>query len=294
MHFDLIEFPECGAEGYYLKQEASATVARLHTPWEIIHQFDALSEPVADAWLQVRMERAMTRSATAVSSPSRALADRYAKRWRLKNVTVYPNPIPVSRYRQTAGNEWIFVGRIERRKGVHILIEAYAKASGRARLPRLTLLGRAYGELPGGQAYGDSIQGLIEKYGLQERIAWIRGVAAEKVGDYLSRSSAAFFPSLWENFPYSCLEAMACGLAVVASACGGLPEIISHEKTGLLFPAGDSSALAEIMVRLAASPGTIARLGREAATAVLQYDQAAVCELAETFYQSVIRSRGNG
>jgi glycosyltransferase involved in cell wall biosynthesis len=57
-------------------------------------------------------------------------------------------------------------------------------------------------------------------------------------------------PSLWENFPYSALEAMACGLPVVATRTGGLPEMIEDGETGLLVPPGDDGALAQAICSL--------------------------------------------
>jgi glycosyltransferase involved in cell wall biosynthesis len=60
------------------------------------------------------------------------------------------------------------------------------------------------------------------------------------------------------------MEAMSCGLPVVASRISGIPELIEHERSGLLTPPGDASAIAAALARLAGSPELRARLGREA------------------------------
>jgi glycogen(starch) synthase len=239
--FDIIEYPECGAEGFYIAKQgrrlAKASVARLHTPWETIHAYDKLKEPFPDFLLQSYLERAGVRNACAVSAPSRSIASLLSKKWGLRRpVEVYPNPLPVSDYSCTNGNDWLYVGRIERRKGVHILVKAYAAVCKHHSPPLLRLVGRPYGNLPCGRSYGDYITSLIDELGMRERIEWIDGVPAESVRLYYEKSSVAFFPSLWENFSYACLEAMACGCAVGASDCGGYPEMIEHnDKNGLLF-----------------------------------------------------------
>jgi glycosyltransferase involved in cell wall biosynthesis len=65
------------------------------------------------------------------------------------------------------------------------------------------------------------------------------------------RDAAIFLlPSLWENCPYSCLEAMAAGTAIVCSDQGGMPELIAHEATGLLARCGDAASFVEQLERL--------------------------------------------
>jgi glycosyltransferase involved in cell wall biosynthesis len=66
-------------------------------------------------------------------------------------------------------------------------------------------------------------------------------------------AAVVVIPSLWENFPYTGLEAMAAGRAVGASAVGGIPEIITHEADGLLVPAGSPEALT-VIERFAPEP----------------------------------------
>jgi glycogen synthase len=283
--FDLIEYPECGAEGWYLSKMQTPTVARLHTPWEIVHRFDALAEPLPDLALQSRLERSSVRAATAVSSPSQALADRMTKRWHLRRIGVYPNGIPVRSYPRSTGSGWVYVGRVERRKGVHVLLEAYAAVCAVHNPPPLFLIGKAFGG-----SYGDEIKDRIARLHLGDRVTWIEGVANCAVASRLANAAAAFFPSLWENFPYACLEAMACGVAVVASRCGGFPEMIRDGESGLLAAPGDAKALAAAMTRLLLEPDLGARLGGNAReTAEQRFDQGTICARAEDFYLSIIR-----
>jgi glycosyltransferase involved in cell wall biosynthesis len=286
--FDIIEYPECGAEGFFCKGAAVVTVARLHTPWEIIQRFDELPGPVSDRMALTFLEKSTTRQSVAVSSPTHALAHLMEKRWGLKQVTVYPNPIPVASYAATKGGGWIYTGRIERRKGVETLLNAYAALQRDHPLPPLTLLGRPYGRLKNGMEYAEHIKRIIAEKGIGERVAWIPGVPTNEVASYLARSSVAFFPSLWENFPYACLEAMASGCAVAASCCGGFPEMIDDTATGLLFEPGNEHALQKVMLRFLNEPGLARTLGDAARCHVAEtFDAAAICAVAERFYRSL-------
>jgi glycogen(starch) synthase len=287
--FDIIEYPECGAEGFFCTGAATITVTRLHTPWEIIQRYDGLPGPASDSMALTFLEKTAAKQSAAITSPTHALAQLMKKRWGLKQVTVYPNPIPAARYTATAGNGWIYTGRIERRKGVETLLRAYAALRRDHSLPTLTLLGRPYGHLKNGMEYAEHIRRIIAVNGLGEQVAWIPGVLTHEVAGYLARSSVAFFPSLWENFPYACLEAMVGGCAVVASRCGGFPEMIDDTETGLLFEPGSEHALQEMMLRFLNEPGLARTLGDAARRrAALTFDSAIICADAERFYRSLL------
>src|SRR5439155_3496561 len=72
------------------------------------------------------------------------------------------------------------------------------------------------------------------------------------------------FPILWGGLGRALTEAMIVGLPVVASAANGVPEIVEHERTGLLVPPGDVGALAEGMLRLLGDRVCASRLGAAA------------------------------
>lgn len=73
------------------------------------------------------------------------------------------------------------------------------------------------------------------------------------------------FPSLTENFPLTVLEAMACGVAVIASDVGGIPEIITSSELGVLFPVGNSAVLLEQLTHLLQDPERLRKIGTASA-----------------------------
>lgn len=70
----------------------------------------------------------------------------------------------------------------------------------------------------------------------------------------LSRATCAVLPSKQENLPLAISEAMAAGVPCVASEVGGIPDMITHEKTGLMFPSDDEMALAECLLKIHRNP----------------------------------------
>jgi Glycosyltransferase len=294
--FDIIEYPDCGGEGYYFSKERSVPrVIRLHTPWEMVRSLDTIREGLFDRSLLGHIERRTAHCATAITAPTSALSRELTSRWHIKNITVFPNPLPLGNSTMTSGNDWIYTGRIEYRKGVHILIEAYARLCESKTPPLLRIIGMPYGKLPDGSEYSDYIAHLITRKGCDRKIEWIHGVPLESIQVFLQRSNVAIFPSIWENLSYSCLEAMANGLAVVASQCGGFPEVITNEKNGLLFEPENVTQLTGILSNLLENPELRKNLGRNARKSIeTVYNSSIVCKKAESFYENVIKGRLRG
>jgi glycosyltransferase involved in cell wall biosynthesis len=288
---DIVEYPECGGEGYYFsKNPTIVKIVRLHTPWEMVRTLDKIVQLPLDRYLLSSLEKSAVRRASCITSPTQKLADILQHRWHLSQVVVIPNPITPPSFTLTEGNDLLFLGRVEYRKGVHILIKAYTQLCRQVTPPLLRLVGKPYGKLPDGADYGESISRLIDSVPSNGAIEWVRGVSHSRVIDYLRKSSIAIFPSVWENFSYSCLEAMSCGLAVIVSNCGGFPEMITNGKTGLLVEPNDVTELAEAMVKLLSQPQLVKKIGNNARLHVNNnYTTADVCSRIETMYLNVLK-----
>jgi len=104
---------------------------------------------------------------------------------------------------------------------------------------------------------------LAARLGLEDRVEF-RG-HREDVPQLLQQLDVFVLPSLSEGMSNTVLEAMAAGLPVLASDVGGNPELIESERSGVLFPSGDVTALTEQLDRLIRSPDLRARLGAAAA-----------------------------
>lgn len=99
----------------------------------------------------------------------------------------------------------------------------------------------------------------IERLGVADRVRWFpfRGSMAS----YLRALDLLVLPSLWEALGLGPIEAMGCGVPVLAAAVGGLPEVVDHGVTGRLFEPGDPEALARDFGEMMASADLRARMG---------------------------------
>jgi L-malate glycosyltransferase len=139
-------------------------------------------------------------------------------------------------------------------KGHGVALAAFARV--RAEWPAL----EARLQLAGSGPEEASLRARAREYGIEEDVQFLGSVA--DVPALLDDCSFTVLPSLSEGMPNAVLESLAQGRAVVASAVGGIPEILIRGG-GILVPAGDAEALAGAMGSLLADPARAARLGAE-------------------------------
>ncbi|PWT72931.1 MAG: hypothetical protein C5B60_08860 [Chloroflexi bacterium] len=109
----------------------------------------------------------------------------------------------------------------------------------------------------------DSLEARARQFNLKERVMFWG--LQENVEPYMQAADCFVCPSTWgEAAGLVNLEALACGLPVIASAIGGIPEFIDEGKTGFLFPAGDHTALTERIIRLLTDPMLSHAMGERA------------------------------
>lgn len=134
-------------------------------------------------------------------------------------------------------NQILFAGNIEERKGVHILISALAKLKSR---DFKMIIAGGYDEY---DDYFISLKGLISGLNLENNIFITGRVSDEELVRLYSQSGIFVFPSQMEGFGLSLIEAMKCGLAIIASDIPSSKEIITDGVDGLLFEKNNSEIL---------------------------------------------------
>jgi glycosyltransferase involved in cell wall biosynthesis len=139
-------------------------------------------------------------------------------------------------------------------KGLAVLLEALAKLRAERDDAHLVVIGKLREKSP--------IAGLISRLGLGEAVEFASGESDESLVARYASSSVAVVPSLYEGFSLPAIEAMACGVPLVCSDGGALPEVVgASEQSAVVVPAGDPYALFAAVLRLLDDPGAASALG---------------------------------
>jgi glycosyltransferase involved in cell wall biosynthesis len=256
--FDFIEFPEWGGEGYfslrarrYLGALPGAVLAvRLHTPSRECRLMNRRTWLDRAAVCLDHIEDESVCLADLVLSPCATLMRRVQSRLGPRPVNqVVPHPLyhdgPIMPAAEQPGRV-LYFGRIEHRKGVHLLIHAAQMLLEEGVDLHVDLVGRDTLSGP----CRTSLQAYLEEQideRWRDRIRFHGAKPFDELKTFMSHAAVCCFPTLaeWENFPNTCLEAMAVGSVIVAS--DALAEILADGETGLLFPTNEAPQLAKVL-----------------------------------------------
>jgi glycosyltransferase involved in cell wall biosynthesis len=231
---------------------------------EIVWQLsDALMGPQSEVQRQRDRAELLMRvldDVTVMVAPSQYLANQYIQAGvRPESIRVHRQGVDVQRVPAVPAAELRvgYLGQVKAHKGVHTLLEAWPKIGGN-RPRRLVLYGTAGGE----SHYGERVRSRI---GQLRDVTWDGHFAPGQLWSVLSNLDVIVVPSRWpENSPNVILEAQAIGIPVIASNLGGIPEMVAHDRNGLLFAADDAADLARQLQRLVDEPDLLPRLQKHA------------------------------
>ena len=159
---------------------------------------------------------------------------------------LFHNPIDLSLFKNTDrrknGNNFLYVGGLRPVKGLEYLIRAVPYVL--ERIPKTKFI------LVGDGSIRSEIEQLIEKLGISESVQLAGYVPRKDLLSYYQKADVFVMPSLNEPQGIVALEAMACGLPVVACNVGGIPEMVQDSENGLLVTPGNVSALSDAIITL--------------------------------------------
>ena len=280
--FDVVDTPELLAEGFYPAiTKVVPLVIRLYTPHskfiaEGLHNVT----PSFDHQFVAMVERIAMVYADAITSPSKDLAQFVANDLclPLERIKIIYNPIDTdfcsphgkqSISSEHSGLKVLFVGRLEARKGIYFLIEAWKEVVAIVPNARLYVIGDDTQTAKGQTSVLAELHKYINKHKLESSITFIDRIPLTELPAHYRSADICVVPSLYDNSPYTCLEAMSCGRAVIGTSSGGTAEYIIDGESGVIVPAKDSATLAQAIIKLLQNDPERLRLGNNARTRVL-------------------------
>lgn len=241
--------------------------------------------PVKDKWVN----RASYRRAAARVAISRVIQRQLASRgW--GSVTRVPSAfsgLPRSqeatqRFRAEFPGKFL-VGHagavVDRHKGQRVLLKAARYLAVRAPDMQFVFLGK-----------GEELAALQAESADLPNVTWLG--FKENIGDYLAGLDVFAFPSRNEGLGSVLLDVMDLGIPIIASDVGGIPDIVQHQKTGLLVDNGDAEALAEGLIQLRDEPALRERLVRGASERLHDYSADAMAKAYLSIYQNIVNGLG--
>lgn len=245
---------------------------------------------------QRALKRGELARADAVTAVSAAVADSVARDYGVprSRLRVIPNGAdlpdeeaewgPARAIREALGATalrplWVCAARLEEQKGHAMLFEALAELRRRGRVFTCALAGEG--------SLRPALERRVEELGLGAFVRFLGQV--EEIGPLLLAADAVLLPSRWEGLPLTLLEALARARPVVATAVGGIPEVIEDGVSGRLVPPDDPAAFAAALESFQQKPDAAFRLGRAGARVVAEsYTWAHVAEEFESLYDEVL------
>ncbi|MBW3620347.1 MAG: glycosyltransferase family 4 protein [Actinobacteria bacterium] len=233
------------------------------------------------------MLRRVARRLDALIAVSDAAADYHSRALGIpeRDFRIIPNAVDVDRFARALpipGDlppTLLFVGRLERRKGLEQLIRAMMILKPERPDVRLLIVGEG--------PERDRCQEMIPAR-LRSDVVFLGRVDLDDLPRFYRSADLFVSPALGgESFGIVLLEAMAAGTPVVASDIPGYRSVLRHELHGRLVPPGDPRALADAILTLLDNPALRGAMGREAQAAVRDYDWAAVTARLRSLYVSV-------
>lgn len=318
---DIVEFPEVEAEGFiYLRRRRRCpVVVRCHTPTFVLQRYYLPHEMSSDVNMECAMERYCIHHADALSAPSRDMARTVAHDCSLPENRIVPigNAVDVESYsgairrRQSLhgnGNgksgleagpkkerdtiHVLHVGRLDRAKGIEVLAQAIPRVLGKFPSVRFVFVGP---DRPDGlgSTWQARLLAIFRERQVAECVSFAGEVDEKGLLTAYAQADLAVVPSmLYESFSFTCAQAMAAGLAVVATRIGGVPDTVDDGVTGLITSPGNVEELTAALLRLCGDSALRSRMGQLGYEKVRnQFDISIIAARMVELYEEAVASR---
>jgi glycosyltransferase involved in cell wall biosynthesis len=297
-HLDILEIEESFGWSLMTTQaELIPVVVRLHGPWFLNGRFDGRSGSGHSS--RIALEGRAIRAATFVTAPSANVLENVRKHYELEinHARVIPNPIhtPANTAWQLStcdANRILYVGRFDRRKGGDIVLQAFACLAKMFPSLRLSFVGPDLGIYEGEDSlsFDQFVRKNLPAY-CWPRIDFRGELTHQGVMSARTEHIITIVASQFEILPYSVLEAMSLGCPIIASSVGGIPELITDHRNGLLFDSQNVEGLISACRKLLMDHNFASSLGAQAQKdCAAFYNTQTIATKTISAYQTAIQS----
>jgi len=262
--FDVVEAPDHLAEGFFIALTRIAPlVVRLHTPFsKLVAEGYHNIKPDFDSYSVSLIERLAMSQADLLSSPSVNLAQYVASDTgvELEQIQIVRNPVDTKKFSpegkkanlEIPPNSKIvyFAGRLEGRKGINFLIDAVPDVVKSIPEAYFVVVGADTNTGANKSSILQSLKASLSQKNVLDKVNFVSHVPLNEMPEYYRLADVCVVPSLFDNAPYTVLEALASGKPVIGSTAGGTPEYIQPGITGMHVEKANSRALAAAIIEL--------------------------------------------
>lgn len=261
-NLDVVEAPLTFGDGLVFSLiKLRPFVVSLHTPSFIMSKIYNISGLSYSRWQM--LEKTLLENADRILCNTSINANLIANRYKVdySKMRIVPHGISIEKYhfsnhglkgkKGLSGKKIVlFVGRLEKRKGVDLLLKAIPDVVRQIPNVVFVFIGADTKTSPAGGSYRQYILEQSKVNCFQSHICLIGWVSEEELIEFYFSCDVFVAPSIYESFGLVYLEAMACGKPVIGTDIGGIPEVVNKNKTGLLIPLGNKQALIDSLVDL--------------------------------------------
>jgi len=257
---DIFEFPNWEGAGRFFKTAPGPRVpmvVRLHTSVSEIHEIEETKMGFAERFA-CRLETAQCRAADALYVSTRAHRDRMAPELRVPASKISVLPLGVPDIEHAAGKTprprraaptLLYLGRLEKRKGVLDLLHAMPAIVRKIPNVRLVLIGKDRQHAPGKLTHCEYFSCAFPPE-LQKHVIFAGFLSDSEIAHWFEQADAFVAPSIYESFGLIFIEAMRWSLPVIGTFAGGIPEVVNDGVNGMLVEPGAPEQIALAATRL--------------------------------------------
>ncbi len=264
--FDIVSFPDGYGEGCrYSFSPSTPFAVQLFGPASLVQQWDGRSVPPCRARIESWMERQPAIRAALVISATRRFADLMIGRWSLdpSRIRIIRNPLNLVRFRpgdtivQQQTKTVLFVGHLQRLKGLRALAAAIPTVARRDASVEFHIVGNDTRSAPGGTSMRRFLEQTLAESGVLERVRITDSMPQAQLVTLYQNCTVFTLPSLNDVYPNAVLEAMACGRPCVVTDTVGAAELVTESRCGLVVRPDDPDALAAALCDILAMPAAL-------------------------------------